>query len=109
MLGINKRKNWNAGTNTASKTIPIVRSQSNKPRDCHPWVSSNPQQQITHMNPFPYRDRELYCENVPVSRIAAEYGTPVWIYSKAFLLHQLKQIQDAFAAVDPVICYSVKA
>jgi diaminopimelate decarboxylase len=61
------------------------------------------------MNPFPYRNNELYCEDVPVSRIAEEFGTPVWIYSKAFLLHQLQQIQDAFAAVDPVICYSVKA
>lgn len=61
------------------------------------------------MNAFPYRHRELYCEDVPVSRIAEEFGTPVWIYSKAFLLAQLKQLQDAFAAVEPVICYSVKA
>jgi diaminopimelate decarboxylase len=61
------------------------------------------------MNPFPYRNRELYCEDVPVTRIVEEFGTPLWIYSKAFLLHQLKQVQEAFAAVDPVICYSVKA
>ena len=61
------------------------------------------------MPPFPYRNRELFCEDVPVSRIVEEFGTPVWIYSKAFLLAQLKQIQDAFAAVEPVICYSVKA
>ena len=61
------------------------------------------------MQPFAYRNQELFCEDVPVARLAAEFGTPLWVYSKAYLLHQLKQIQDAFAAVDPVICYSVKA
>ncbi len=61
------------------------------------------------MNPFPYIHGELYCEDVPVSRLATEFGTPLWIYSKAYLLHQLRQIQTAFAAVDPVLCYSVKA
>lgn len=61
------------------------------------------------MNPFPYINNELYCEDVPVSRLAMEFGTPLWIYSKNFLLHQLRQIQTAFADVDPVLCYSVKA
>ncbi len=61
------------------------------------------------MNPFPYVHNELYCEDVPVSRLATEFGTPLWVYSKAYLLHQLGQIQSAFAAVDPVLCYSVKA
>lgn len=61
------------------------------------------------MNPFQYRDGELFCEEIPVSRIARDFGTPCWIYSKAMLLHQLGQIQNAFAAVNPVICFSVKA
>lgn len=61
------------------------------------------------MNSFQYRDGSLYCEDVPVSGLAAEFGTPLWVYSKAQLLHQLGQIQDAFAETDPVICYSVKA
>ncbi|RLS81653.1 MAG: diaminopimelate decarboxylase [Planctomycetota bacterium] len=61
------------------------------------------------MQPFLYRDGELYCEDVPVTKLAEQYGTPLWIYSKSFILGQLQQIQTAFAAVDPVICYSVKA
>jgi len=61
------------------------------------------------MQPFQYRHGELYCENVSVAKLAAEHGTPLWIYSKGYLLHQLRQIQEAFADVDPVICYSVKA
>lgn len=58
---------------------------------------------------FTYHDGELYCEKVPVAKLAEQYGTPLWVYSKSFLLGQLKQIQTAFAEVDPVICYSVKA
>jgi diaminopimelate decarboxylase len=58
---------------------------------------------------FEYRDGELYCEQVSVAKLAEQYGTPLWVYSKSFLLGQLKQIQTAFAEVDPVICYSVKA
>ena len=61
------------------------------------------------MQSFQYRDGELYCEDVPVAKLAEQFGTPVWVYSKSFLLGQLKQIQTAFAEVDPVICYSVKA
>lgn len=58
---------------------------------------------------FEYRNRTLYCEDVPVAELAAQYGTPVFVYSQAALLHQLREIQTAFAAVKPIICYSVKA
>jgi diaminopimelate decarboxylase len=61
------------------------------------------------MDHFQYRDRTLFCEDVPVSEIAAEYGTPVYVYSQATLLHHLKQIQTAFAPANPIICYSIKA
>src|SRR5207302_3711596 len=36
------------------------------------------------------------------------YSTPLWVYSKATLLHHLAQLQRAFAAVQPLICYSIK-
>ena len=61
------------------------------------------------MQSFSYRNNELFCEDVPVARLAEQFGTPLWIYSKSFLLGQLRQIQTAFAEVEPVICYSVKA
>ena len=60
------------------------------------------------MDHFSYRDRTLFCENVPVRRLAETYGTPLYVYSKATLLHHLTQLQKAFAAVDPLICYSTK-
>jgi diaminopimelate decarboxylase len=61
------------------------------------------------MDYFHYKNRELYCEDVPAAELAATYGTPLWVYSKRTLLHHLKQVQTAFADVDPVICYSVKS
>ena len=60
------------------------------------------------MDHFNYRDRSLFCEEVPVAELAQTYGTPLYVYSKATYLHHLKQIQSAFKEVDPLICYSVK-
>ncbi len=61
------------------------------------------------MDHFDYRDRTLFCEDVPVPELAAKYGTPLYIYSQAALLSQLADVQTAFAEAKPVICYSVKA
>ncbi len=61
------------------------------------------------MDYFHYQKNELFCEEVPVAELAKEFGTPLWVYSKRTLLHHVRQIQIAFAAVDPVLCYSVKA
>lgn len=61
------------------------------------------------MDPFTYRHGALYCEDVRVADLAAEFGTPLWVYSRAKLVGEFRAIRDAFAAVDPVLCYSVKA
>jgi diaminopimelate decarboxylase len=60
------------------------------------------------MDHFSYRNRVLHCEDVPVRQLAETYGTPLYVYSKATLLHHLGQLQKAFAAVNPLICYSLK-
>ena len=60
------------------------------------------------MDHFTYRDRVLHCEEVPVATLAETYGTPLFVYSKATLLHHLMQLQKAFAEVKPLICYSIK-
>lgn len=61
------------------------------------------------MDFFNYRNGELYCEDVPAERIAAEVGTPVYVYSKATLLHHYQQIARAFSPVNATICYSIKS
>lgn len=60
------------------------------------------------MDHFHYRKRLLHCEEVPVRTLAETYGTPLYVYSKATLLHHLSELQKAFAAVEPLICYSIK-
>jgi len=62
-----------------------------------------------NMDYFNYKNGKLFAENVDVQRIAAEVGTPVYIYSKATFLDHLQKVQKAYSALDTTICYSVKA
>ncbi|AWM37501.1 Diaminopimelate decarboxylase [Gemmata obscuriglobus] len=61
------------------------------------------------MDHFDYRDRTLFCEDVPVPELAEKYGTPLYVYSEAALVANLNEVQTAFRDANPVICYSVKA
>jgi diaminopimelate decarboxylase len=61
------------------------------------------------MDFFNYKNNELHCEDVPAARIAAEVGTPVYVYSKATLLHHYRQVAEAFGPLRPTICYSIKS
>jgi diaminopimelate decarboxylase len=61
------------------------------------------------MEHFFYRDRELFCEDLPVAELADQFGTPLYVYSQEAILGTLKALQAAFGELDPLICYSVKA
>ncbi|MGE3821254.1 MAG: diaminopimelate decarboxylase, partial [Isosphaeraceae bacterium] len=61
------------------------------------------------MDHFHYVDGELMCEGVPAAKLAETYGTPLYVYSQASVVGTLKALQDEFAEVDPLVCYSVKA
>ncbi|MCK5218650.1 diaminopimelate decarboxylase [bacterium] len=61
------------------------------------------------MDDFSVHKGELYCEEVPVARLAKAYGTPLYIYSQNTVLSHFRKIQSAFSELDPLICYSVKA
>lgn len=60
------------------------------------------------MDHFHYKNRILHCEEVPVPALAEQYGTPLYVYSKATLLRHLGELQRAFAPAHPLICYSIK-
>ena len=60
------------------------------------------------MNAFEYRNGMLHAEGVPVAELAERYGTPLFVYSRGYLQAQLTALTAAFAAVKPLICYSVK-
>lgn len=61
------------------------------------------------MNHFSVKDGELYCESVPLARIADREGTPLYVYSRATLERHFNVFDGAFAAVEHLTCYSVKA
>jgi diaminopimelate decarboxylase len=61
------------------------------------------------MNHFTYRENELYCEDLPVQRIAAEIGTPFYLYSHATLKRHFKAFNEAFEGINRLVCFSAKA
>jgi diaminopimelate decarboxylase len=61
------------------------------------------------MDFFNYKNGRLFAEDVDVSEIASAVGTPLYVYSKATIRLHINRLKEAFAALDPLICYSVKA
>jgi diaminopimelate decarboxylase len=61
------------------------------------------------VSPFQVKQGELHAEGVPLPRVAAEFGTPCYVYSKLALEFAFKSFQAGFAATDHLICYAVKA
>ena len=58
---------------------------------------------------FPYRNAKLCVESVALDRIAAEFGTPCYVYSRAALTAAYREFDSAFAGRDHLVCYAVKA
>ena len=61
------------------------------------------------MRHFDYRNGEMFAEDVALSRIAAEVGTPVYVYSTATFTRHYSVFADSFADTESLIAYSVKA
>ena len=64
---------------------------------------------MTGFNHFNYKNNKLFCENSDVELIALKQGTPIYIYSYQALVDQFKELDTAFASMDHLICFSVKA
>ncbi|MCE5263205.1 MAG: diaminopimelate decarboxylase [Deltaproteobacteria bacterium] len=61
------------------------------------------------MNFFHEQDGQLFCEEVPVERIARDTGTPFYLYSHRTLQHHFRVFDEAFAEVPHIVCFAVKA
>jgi diaminopimelate decarboxylase len=62
------------------------------------------------MDHFNYKNGTLHAEDVPLSRIAAEVGTPVYVYSRATLARHARVFQDAVAVAGRTdVAFAVKA
>ena len=61
------------------------------------------------MDFFHYRGDTLHAEDVPLDRLAAEFGTPTYVYSRATLERHWHAFDRAFADRPHLVCYAVKA
>jgi diaminopimelate decarboxylase len=61
------------------------------------------------MDFFQYRGDTLHAEDVPLDRLAAEFGTPTYVYSRATLERHWHAFDEAFAGRPHLVCYAVKA
>lgn len=57
---------------------------------------------------FAYCSGVLHCEAVPLSRLAAQYGTPLHVYSRRAMVDRVAALRAAFGP-DALLCYAVKA
>ena len=61
------------------------------------------------MHNFEYRQGELHCEQVPISQIVKEVGTPCYIYSHATLIRHYRVYESAFKNIPHIIAFAMKA
>ncbi len=61
------------------------------------------------MNFFALKDGVLHAENTPLTDIAAQYGTPCYVYSKQALTQAFHDFQQGLQTTDHLICFAVKA
>jgi diaminopimelate decarboxylase len=59
----------------------------------------------THFN---YKGNDLACDGMSVRSIAAEFGTPLYLYSEKGFVDRLDELKNALKGIDNVICYSIK-
>ncbi len=58
---------------------------------------------------FHYRDGHLHCEDIAVEQLVVEHGTPLYVYSATEIAERYRAFDAAFAPLDRMIAYSVKA
>lgn len=61
------------------------------------------------MHDFKFKNGELHCEAASISSIVKKVGTPAYIYSHNTLVDHFTKIKKAFAPIDPIICFAMKA
>jgi len=60
------------------------------------------------MDEFRYADGQLHCERRSLSEVAQRFDTPLYVYSLSTLAGHYRRLRSAYAALDPLICYSIK-
>ncbi|MCB2206588.1 diaminopimelate decarboxylase [bacterium] len=58
---------------------------------------------------FSYREGELHCGEIPLSRIASRVGTPTYVYNLDSIISRYRAHASAFGGLQHEVCYAVKA
>ena len=61
------------------------------------------------MDFFGFKDSDLYAESVKITDIASQYGTPLYVYSKATLSKHMEAFESALKRRNHLVCFAVKA
>ncbi|HNV54299.1 MAG TPA: diaminopimelate decarboxylase, partial [Pseudomonadales bacterium] len=61
------------------------------------------------MDPFGYRQGRLHAEEAPLEQIAAEFGTPCYVYSRAAIEQNYLAFEQPLQGQPHLLCYAVKA
>jgi diaminopimelate decarboxylase len=61
------------------------------------------------MHEFSYRDGELFCEGVSLDALAAEHGTPLYVYSAGTIRDHFRRLSRALGDLDHRVCFAMKA
>ena len=61
------------------------------------------------MTAFALNNSTLHAESIPLTDIAARFGTPCYVYSRSALEASLNEFQQELVGVDSLVCYAVKA
>jgi len=58
---------------------------------------------------FRYQENELYCEDVSLSELAEEFGTPLYVYSRSQVIRNFRTLEAPLAGTEHLVCYALKA
>ena len=61
------------------------------------------------MDAFRYQEQELYCEEVPLSELVEEFGTPLYVYSRNRVIENFRTLEAPLAGTEHTVCYALKA
>ncbi|MEI6414703.1 MAG: diaminopimelate decarboxylase, partial [Pseudomonadota bacterium] len=61
------------------------------------------------MDHFGYRSGVLHAEDVPLTTLAARFGTPLYVYCRATLERHFRAFDEALSGLPHRVCYAVKA
>ena len=71
------------------------------------WMSH--QEQLMNKDFVTEKNNSFFIEEVDIKIPAEKYGTPLYIYSKQSILHQISSLQEALSDINHLICFAVKS